>query len=142
MFRKMIARVLAPVAVLSMAAAACGDSTGPSNDTFGLRTVEGANLPHVVFEAAGYKVEITKGDLKLNENGSFLVTFTMRETEDGEVTTSADTTTGTYTVNGATYTFKFQDEDGQQTLVGQRNGNRIVVKDDTGAEELEYAFEK
>jgi len=109
-------RTLAKLVTIGAFVAACGGDgiNDPGNSvagTYALKTVNGAALPAVIFETGGYKVEVVAANYVLAEAGTFSTSATFRETETGVVTQSTETTTGTYSVNGATITFT--DSDGE-----------------------------
>jgi hypothetical protein len=86
---------------------ACGDDdpSGPDTatvaGTYTLRTVNGQDLPFTIINQTGYKLEVLSDEYTLNPNGSFTTVATFRETEGTDVTTSSDTYSGTWQVNGS-----------------------------------------
>ena len=86
---------------------ACGDDdpAGPSADTvagtYRLQTVNGAALPFVFINQPGLRVEVISDEYVLNANGTFTTTITLRETEDTVVTTSSDSYSGQWQVDGS-----------------------------------------
>lgn len=111
------------VAVLALTAAACGDDDDPTGvdlaGTWHLETVNGTTLPVTVIDlGATYRLELLSGRLTLT-GSSFQDITSWRETENGNVTMSADTVNGTWTRSGNDLTFTFGDgEGGSETLRG------------------------
>ena len=96
-----LALLIAPLMI------ACGDDdpAGPSADTvagtYRLQTVNGAVLPFVFINQPGLRVEVISDEYVLNANGTFTTTITLRETEDTVVTTSSDSYSGQWQVDGS-----------------------------------------
>jgi hypothetical protein len=96
-----LALLIAPLMI------ACGDDdpAGPSADsvagTYRLQTVNGAALPFVFINQPGLRVEVTADEYVLNANQSFTTTITLRETEDTVVTTTTDSYSGQWQVDGS-----------------------------------------
>lgn len=132
---------LAAIAVLGLAAAACG---GGGDDginepvsiagTYNLQTIDGQSPPVVVFDEPGLKVEIVSGNFVLNANGSFTTTVGWRLTEGTQVSTESETFPGTYTVNGSTVNFTYSDGDTDSatlagnTLTFSEGGSSVVFR--------------
>ncbi len=127
-------RTLAKLVTIGLVAfvTACGGDgiNDPGNSvagTYALKTVNGAALPAVIFEAEGYKIEVVAANYVLAAAGTFSSTATFRETEAGVVTQSTETTTGTYSVNGTTVTFTDSDGD---VLSAVLSGNDLKFSED------------
>ncbi|MGI8619554.1 MAG: hypothetical protein ACR2L6_10795 [Gemmatimonadaceae bacterium] len=123
---------IAAAALLGLVAAGCGGSDGINEPqsvagTYTLRTVNGAALPFVAFETAGYKLEVTGASYVLAASGTFTNSVSFRETEGGAVTTSTETLTGQYTVSGTTITFTDTDGD---VITGSLSGNTLQLSGD------------
>lgn len=109
-----VTRRLVLAAVLG-AAVACGSdspagpaapkATDPVTGMFSLSTVNTDPLPFSVFADAGYTLEVTSGTADVRANGQFILVLTTRETVAGHASVYVDSTTGTWTQNGATVTF-------------------------------------
>lgn len=111
-------RTLAKLVTIGLVAfvTACGGDgiSDPGNSvvgTYALKTVNGAALPAVIFEADGYKIEVVAASYVLGAAETFSTSATFRETEAGVVTQSTETTTGTYSVSGTAITFTDSDGD-------------------------------
>lgn len=126
-FTKMVA-----IAVLGLAAAACGGGDDGINEpvsiagTYNLQTIDGQAPPVVVYEEPGLKVEITAASFTLAASGSFTANIVWRLTENGVVTTEADSFPGTYTVNGSTVNFAYSDGDSESATL---SGNTLTFTD-------------
>ena len=132
---------LAAIAVLGLAAAACG---GGGDDginepasiagTYNLQTIDGQAPPVVVFDEPGLKVEITSGNFILNANGTFTTTVVWRVTENNVVTPETESFPGTYTVSGTTVHFTYSDGDtdsatlADSTLTFSDAGSTVVFR--------------
>jgi hypothetical protein len=84
---------------------ACGDDpAGPSATTvagtYSLRTVNGQPLPFLFVDQPGLRVEVISDEYMLNANGTFTTTITLRETEDTVVTTTSDSYSGQWLIDG------------------------------------------
>jgi hypothetical protein len=70
--------------------------------TYTLRTIDGQNLPFILLNVPGYRIEVLADAYTLNSGGDFSSTTSYRETEGTVVSTSEDTYTGTWVQNGST----------------------------------------
>ena len=117
--------------VLSFNLTAC-DSSGADDDnyaddaeyadaagTYQLQTVDGQNLP-VDIDDEGVTVTVTDGNVRLNSNRTFSVTFTV--VEDGQ--TESETDTGEYEMVGDDifFTYAFHED------VGSLSGDMLILK--------------
>ena len=100
--RTVLALLIAPLMF------ACGDddASGPDNETVAgtyiLRTVNGQNLPFIIIDQPGYRLEVLSDQYTLNADRTFITAATFRETEDTTVTTSDDTYNGTWQLSAGT----------------------------------------
>lgn len=128
-------RRLAGSALLVMLAACGGDSTGPNASIAGsytLQTVNGVNVPAVVFQDTQEKDELTGGNISLNTNKTWTGVLTARITD---LTSSTSQTfnapaNGTYTSSGGTITLT-DAVDGSQ-LTGSIGGGTLTISGDIG----------
>lgn len=93
----------------SIVLAGCGkDAIGPAQvaGTYTLQTVNGQPLPYTLGEDATSKTEILSQTFTLNVDATYSWVTTDRLTDNGQVTTDTDTSTGTYTVRGSTITIR------------------------------------
>ena len=108
--------------VLALALLGCRDATGPSLDElvgeYILMTIDGDPLPVIVDQIEDDIAEVTAGLLTLDDNQNFTDATSLRFTISGEVTTSIETATGTWSVasNGTTVTFSPSDASGNYVM--------------------------
>ncbi len=96
-----------PVALLLVAALACGDSTAAPDLTdsagnYAMRTINGNVLPFTVLTTADVKLEITSDTIYMTTNGRFRDVGHYRRTRAGVVDFPADTLDGDWTIRGQT----------------------------------------
>ena len=125
---------MAAAALLMIGTSACGGdkSTGPNGTlagTYDLKSVNGTAPPVTVFQAGTYRVQVTDGEIDLEANNTFNVSFTVRETDVGEDITTTSICPGTYTQSGNTITFtEPETEDCGGSYVGTwSNGNTLTI---------------
>ena len=126
------------LAALFAGIAACGDdgdATGTSGTsifgTYTLQTVDGTNLPFVLFQIGNDKLEITAGSVRLNSDNTYSLSISLRVTQAGTVTTETDTGAGTFTATGSTIQFS-DPGDGSGSFTGSISGNTLTIIDDVG----------
>ena len=122
-------------ALLVMLAACGGDSTGPNGDVTGnytLRTVNGANVPAVVFQDSQEKDELTGGSINLNSDKTWSGTLSARVTDlaSGVFQTFSAPAGGTFSSSGGTITLT-DATDGSQ-LTGSVGGGTLTISGDIG----------
>ena len=103
-----------------------GDSTGPAasaEGTWNLQTVSGSSLPFT-FQTSPTKQEIISDQYVLNAGGTYSEFFTIRETDNGTVTTTDFTDDGTWSQSGNQVSLA-SSNDG--TLVATINGSGDIV---------------
>jgi hypothetical protein len=114
---------VAAIAVFGLAAA-CGGGDGINEPasiagTYNLQTLDGQSPPVVVLDEPGFKLEVMSGNFVLAANRTFTTNVVFRITVDTEVSTEAESFSGTYTVTGSTVTFTYSDGDTDSaTLAG------------------------
>jgi Lipocalin-like domain len=118
-------------AALSLALAACSDSTGPGaglTGTYNLRTVNGQALPAVVSDIS----TLTAGHVTLNGDGTFSASHTGRQTLNGATTTTTHDISGTYTRSGndLTLTFSAPTLSGSASIDAHWDGSRQLTVSD------------
>jgi len=128
-------RKLVLSAVLAVLVACGGDATGPNASLYGnytLRTVDGNNVPAVVYQDTLEKDELTAGNINLNSDltwsGSLSVRATLLAT--GAIATLSLPANGTYTTSSGTITLT-ETSDGAQ-LVGTVGGGTLTLGGDIG----------
>lgn len=131
-------RALFAALALVVTVGGCTDITGPGglfDSTYELRTVNGQTLPYVVDQSTGYRLELTRSVLTLENDGYYTTTFTWRETINGRTTIlPPERFDGTYERSG-NQLFLYDDEDGSVTTAFWEN-NRLIVT--SGGAEYEY----
>lgn len=114
--------------VLSTLACSGGDSdsaTEPSaspDGTYTLRTVNGSSLPFTVSQTGNDSERVTGGNFVLGPGSAFSNTTTVQTTRSGQVTSAANTCTGTYTRNFD----NFQFSETSSTDCGDSYGGSLV----------------
>ena len=128
-------RKLVLSALLAVLVACGGDATGPNASLYGnytLRTVDGNNVPAVVYQDTLEKDELTAGNINLNSDltwsGSLSVRATLLAT--GAVASLSLPANGTYTTSSGTITLT-ETSDGAQ-LVGTVGGGTLTLDGDIG----------
>ena len=121
--------------ILAVLAACSSDSTGPNASVTGsytLRTVNGNNVPAVVFQNATTKDELTAGTLNLNADNTWSGSLTARETSlsTGAVVSITVPASGTYTNNNGS--LKLTDSVDDTQLVGTADNGMLTVSGDVG----------
>jgi len=122
-------------ALLALIVACGGDSTGPKASVVGnytLRTVNGANVPAVVFQDAQEKDELTAGNINLSSNNTWTGVLTVRSTDlgSGQTINFSAPANGTFTTNGGSITLT-DALDGSQ-LTGSVGGGTLSISGDIG----------
>lgn len=105
MMRQYVTRAIAGLLVAFTAA--CSDSTGPEasvTGTYTLRSINGANVPVVVYQEGTYREEVQSGSITINSNNTFSATHTIRFVDGTDSMTATQTCTGTYSRNGSSMT--------------------------------------
>ena len=151
---RFIRRAVAGVAFAGIATlAACGkDSTGPSGDTYTLRTINGASLPITEGDEFG-SFTIKSGNISLKANGTYTARITMSfKFGDEPAETFVSGENGTYVISGSTITMTSTHdfEDGELTpsdgavVTGTKTATSITLSEtdpDTG-ETITLVFRK
>lgn len=101
-------------AAVTLLACGGGDSTGPvasAEGTWNLQTVGGTALPYTYFYDAStsHRLEVLSDVFVMSAGGTYIETFTTRETLGTQVTTSTDSDAGTWSQSGKAVTVTFSD---------------------------------
>ena len=129
--RHAVAAALAAITLL----AACGGDSGsnPGGSVVGnyvLKSVDGGALPVTIYSDPSLKVELLDESLALQSDGKYSIAAHVRTTENGQVATSTEQDSGTYTVSGSTLAFVSTDpEVGSAT--GSVDGSTLTVRSGT-----------
>jgi hypothetical protein len=120
----------------------CGDGgsdlfepTEQLDGTYNLSAVNGQTPPAVLISAPGYTLRVMSGNLVINTANTFSATHTFEENESGQITTTTETCTGTYTQMGNGSSIAFVEAVSGFTCGGNFTGtwdgsNRITVSYD------------
>jgi hypothetical protein len=123
--RRMLAIVCTAATVL-LAGCDSDDTTGPTQSsvagTWNLTTVNGSALPYTLQPTP--KIEILSDQLVVSANGTFTESTQIRFTNGTTVTTETIPDAGTYSLNGTSATFIYNDG---STGAGTISGNTLTV---------------
>jgi hypothetical protein len=123
-------------ALLALIVACGGDkATGPNASVTGnytLRTVNGNNVPAVVFQDAQEKDELTGGNINLNADNTWSGSLSAKATNlsTGAFVTASVPANGTYSNNNGAITLT-DSQDGSQ-LTGTVSGGTLSISGDPG----------
>lgn len=123
-------------ALLAMLVACGGDkATGPNTSVTGnytLRTVNGINVPAVVFQNATEKDELTAGNINLNADKTWSGSLSARATNltTGAMATVSVPANGTYTTNNGSITLTDASDNSQ--LTGTVGGGTLTIAGNVG----------
>lgn len=109
---------------------ACGDSTGSSGSavgTWNLSTIDEDPLPVTIFEFGTFREELMSARIVALSNGTYTLTATVRVTDGGTVTTTTESSSGTWTQTNASVVIT--DSDGFDTNAAI-SGNTITHIED------------
>jgi hypothetical protein len=116
---------------------ACGGdkATGPNTSVTGnytLRTVNGINVPAVVFQNATEKDELTAGNINLNADKTWSGSLSARATNltTGAMATVSVPANGTYTTNNGSITLTDASDNSQ--LTGTVGGGTLTIAGNVG----------
>jgi hypothetical protein len=124
------------LALVAAVVVACGgDATGPNASITGnytLRTVNGANVPAVIYQDVDEKDELTGGNIDLSSNNSWTGNLSAKSTDLHTGATAAFNfpAHGTYTVNNGSITLTDATDNSQ--LVGTVGGGTLTINGDAG----------
>jgi hypothetical protein len=108
-------KVLITSAALCVLACGGADSTGPgvasAVGTWSLQTINGSPLPFTVSEQISPpdKLEVLSNVFVASANGTYVETFTLRDSQGTTVTTQTESDTGTWRQNNAAITITTSD---------------------------------
>ena len=125
----MVRRVL--VACLVFGLVACGDdSVSPADvaGTYTLLSVDGEGLPAILSEdeSIGNLIEVTAGSATLNQDLTCSLSFDLRETDQGTVTTDTLVSACTYTIDDG---FRLTPSGETFSLSGSILGSTLTIID-------------
>ena len=124
-------RRLIPVVALAVAVACGSDSTTQPTaasvaGTWSLQTVNGSPLPFTLTQTGTDKLELLSDVVTAQPNGTYTEVVQFRTTVGGQTTTSSNTDSGTFTINGTAVVLSSA-QTGSTT--GQLSGNTLTLAD-------------
>lgn len=124
---KSAAVALASLALLSSCSALDSiTSGGLVRGTYELTTVNGARVPAVVYQEPGYRLEVVNAEFTLEDDGTYSEGGLVRETINGQTTTSASSSYGYYEYYNGELTF---DESTGRRYYGNLDGTTLIIDD-------------
>ena|SRR6476659_8802347 len=107
-------RLVLACAAIALIGCGGGDSTGPvasAEGSWSLQTVAGTALPYTyVYDAPSqHRLEVLSDVFDMSSDGTYIETFTTRETQGTTVTTQTATDAGTWSQSGKQVTVTFSD---------------------------------
>jgi hypothetical protein len=138
-------RAIAPlVLVATLLLAACGgdSGTGPATTatvagTYNLTTVQGKSLPYRVYSETNYSLDVARGSMLLNSNGSFTAAMRSEERVQSYLSVYDDTATGTWVLNGSKIDITTSDGLKQSAVL---SGKTLTVTDSTTVVPLVFVY--
>ncbi len=129
--RKILSMCVGLIGIAALSGCNALDSIG-SNDnnisgSYELRTVNGRNLPAVLYTEPGYRLEVLNANFTLSSNGTYSEAGIVREVVNGIASTSSNSTRGYYEYFNGEITF--EDDDGR-IFYGSADRNTLIVEDD------------
>ena len=119
--------LLASLAVLSSCTALDSiTSAGQVRGTYELWTVNGNQVPSVVYQEPGYRLEVLNAAFTLEDDGTYSEAGIVRETINGQTSTRSSSSYGNYDYYNGELTF---DESSGRRYYGNVNGNTLVIDD-------------
>ena len=128
----MIRRVFLAFLVFGLVACA-DDGVGPEDivGTYVLQSIDGEALPVVILVGTTLLFEVTAGSVTLDPDMTCRVNISIRETEDGPVSTNTTVCTYTFNFNNGAITANFPaDADTNASIIrGSIVGSRLALND-------------
>lgn len=87
----------------------CSDSNAPRRTitgTYPLININGDPLPSLVYQETNYTLEVTDGTISLGSNGTFTDSYTIRENDNGTVSSYTIPCSGTWSRSGNNLTLQ------------------------------------
>lgn len=101
-------------------------SAGRVRGTYELRTVNGVGVPAVVYQEAGYRMEVLNAAITLEDDGTYTEAGIVRETIDGQTSTRSSESYGYYDYYNGELTF---DDSSGRRFYGTVDGTTLVIDD-------------
>jgi hypothetical protein len=119
--------LLASLAILSSCTALDSiTSAGRVRGTYELWTVNGNQVPSVVYQEPGYRLEVLNAAFTLEDDGTYSEAGIVRETINGQTSTRSSSSYGYYDYYNGELTF---DESSGRRYYGSFDGNTLVIDD-------------
>jgi hypothetical protein len=99
---------------------------GRTDGTYELRTVNGASVPAVIYSEPGYRVEVLNANFTLEDDGTYTEAGIIRETVNGQSSTTSSSSYGTYDYYNGEVTFY---ENSGRQYYGRLDGSTLIVED-------------
>src|SRR5215217_8936450 len=101
-------------------------SAGRVRGTYELSTVNGYQVPAMVYQEPGYRLDVLNAAFTLEDDGTYSEAGIVRETINGQSTTRSTSSYGYYDYYNGEITF---DESGGRRYYGTLDGTTLVVED-------------
>ena len=119
--------LLASLAILSSCTALDSiTSAGRVRGTYELWTVNGNQVPSVVYQEPGYRLEVLNAAFTLEDDGTYSEAGLVRETINGQTSTRSSSSYGYYDYYNGELTF---DESSGRRYYGNVDGNTLLIDD-------------
>ena len=124
---RLVSLALASLAVLS-SCTALDSIAGAGNvrGTFELSTVNGDQVPALVYQEPGYRLDVLSAAFTLESDGTYSEAGIVRETVNGSASTRSSSSYGTYSYYNGEITFN---ESGGRRYYGTLDGSTLVIDD-------------
>ena len=101
-------------------------SAGRVRGTYELSTVNGYQIPAVVYQEPGYRMEILNAAFTLEDDGTYTEAGIVRETINGQTATRSTSSYGYYDYYNGELTF---DESSGRRYYGTLDGFTLIIED-------------
>ena len=128
--RRIKSAAVALVSVLVLASCSSLDSitgAGYARGTFELSTVNGAQVPAVVYQEPGYRMDVLSAAFTLEDDGTYSEAGIVRETINGQTVTRSSESYGYYDYYNGEITF--DESTTGRRYYGSLNANTLIIED-------------
>jgi hypothetical protein len=94
--------------------------------TFELATVNGDQVPALVYQEPGYRLDVLNAAFTLEDDGTYSEAGIVRESVNGQSSTRSSSSYGTYDIYNGEITF---DESSGRRYYGTLDGSTLIVDD-------------
>jgi hypothetical protein len=124
---RLVSFALASLAILSSCTALDSIAgAGSVRGTFELSTVNGDQVPALVYQEPGYRLDVLSAAFTLENDGTYSEAGIVRESVNGSSSTRSSSSYGTYSYYNGEITFN---ESGGRTYYGTLDGSTLVIDD-------------